>query len=215
MRGPEEDGAVVQKKTIRAAEQERPDVARRRAAWKRLQPRADAKRLIFIDETWAKTNMTRLRGRAPRGHRLIDKTPHGHWKTTTLIAALGMQGIRCSTVVDGAVNGDVFEAFVEQVLLPELQPGDVVIMDNLSSHKRSRVAELIESKKAHLRYLPPYSPDLNPIELVFSKIKQSLRSLAARSRNALWSAMQSVLDTVTANDAANCFRHAGYTLQNE
>ncbi len=159
--------------------------------------------------------MTRLRGRVPRGQRLIDKTPHGHWKTTTLIAALGVQGIRCSTVVDGAVNGDVFEAFVEQVLAPELQPGDVVIMDNLSSHKRARVAELIESKQARLRYLPPYSPDLNPIELVFSKIKQLLRSLAARSRDALWSAMQKVLDAVTANDAINCFRHAGYTLQND
>jgi len=128
---------------------------------------------------------------------------------------MGVQGIRCSTVVDGAVNGDVFEAFVEQVLAPELQPGDVVIMDSLSSHKRARVAELIESKQARLRYLPPYRPDLNPIELVFSKIQQLLRSLAARSRDALWSAMQKVLDAVTANDATNCFRHAGYTLQND
>jgi len=159
--------------------------------------------------------MTRLRGRAPRGERLIDKTPHGHWKTTTLIAALGISGMRCSTVVDGAVNGDMFEAFVEQVLVPELRAGDVVIMDNLSSHKRQRVRELIEAARARLVFLPPYSPDLNPIELVFSKIKQSLRSLAARSRDALWSAMQKVLDAVTANDATNCFRHAGYTLQNE
>jgi transposase len=146
---------------------------------------------------------------------LIDKTPHGHWKTTTLIAALGIQGICCSTVVDGAVNGDVFEAFVEQVLLPELRPGDIVIMDNLSSHKRERIVELIESKHAELRYLPPYSPDLNPIELVFSKVKLLLRSLAARSREVLWGTMQQVLDAVTATDAANCFRHAGYTLQNE
>ena len=120
--------------------------------------------MIFIDETWAKTNMTRLRGRAPRGQRLVDKTPQGHWKTTTLIAALGLEGMQCSTVVDGAVNGDVFEAFVEQVLVPELKPGDVVIMDNLSSHKPARVRELIEATQAELRYLPPYSPDLNPIE---------------------------------------------------
>jgi len=157
--------------------------------------------------------MTRFRGRSPRGQRLVDKTPHGHWKTTTLIAALGLTGMRCSTVVDGAVNGDVFEAFVEQVLVPELRSGDVVIMDNLSSHKRLRIRELIEAAGARLVFLPPYSPDLNPIELIFAKIKQSLRSLACRTRDALWSAMQSVLDQVTPNDAVNCYRHCGYTLR--
>jgi len=202
------------KKTTHAAEQDRPDVAERRARWCEWSHEVNPRRLIFIDETWAKTNMTRLRGRAPRGQRLINKIPHGHWKTTTLIAALGVEGIRCSTVVDGAVNGDVFEAFVRQVLLPELGPGDVVIMDNLSSHKRTRIGELIEEKRAELRYLPPYSPDMNPIELIFSKIKQALRSLAARTQEALWKAMQSILDTVTASDAVNCFRHAGYSLQN-
>lgn len=170
---------------------------------------------MFIDETWAKTNMTRLRGRAPRGERLVAKTPHGHWKTTTLIAALGIEGMRCATVVDGAVNGDVFEAFVEQVLVPKLKPGDIVIMDNLSSHKRERVRELIESARAELSYLPPYSPDLNPIEMVFSKIKQLLRSLATRTQDALWQSMQSVLDKVMPSDAINCFRHAGYTLRVE
>lgn len=144
---------------------------------------------------------------------MIDKTPHGHWKTTTLIAALGLEGVRCSTVVDGPVNGDVFEAFVRQVLMPILQPGDVVIMDNLSSHKRACLRELLEAKRAELRYLPPYSPDLNPIEMVFSKIKQALRSLAARTREELWSRMQGILDNVTPSDAINCFRHAGYTLQ--
>jgi transposase len=154
--------------------------------------------------------MTRLRGRAPRGERLIGKIPHGHWKTTTLIAALGIDGIRCSTVVDGAINGDVFEAFVRHVLLPELRPGDVVVMDNLSSHKRLAVRQLIESAGADLVYLPPYSPDLNPIELIFSKVKQLLRSLACRTREALWGSMQLVLDTVTASDATNCFRHCGY-----
>jgi transposase len=157
--------------------------------------------------------MTRLRGRAPRGQRLLYKTPHGHWKTTTLIAALGIHGVRCSTVVDGAVNGDVFEAFVEQVLIPGLRPGDVVIMDNLSSHRRPRVRELIEHAAARLVFLPAYSPDLNPIELIFAKAKQLLRSMACRSRGALWSAMQSVLDQVTPSDAANCFKHCGYTLQ--
>ncbi len=159
--------------------------------------------------------MTRLRGRAPRGERLVDKTPHGHWQTTTLIAALGIEGMQCSTVVDGAVNGDVFEAFVEQVLVGELKPGDVVIMDNLSSHKRARVRELIEATQAQLRYVPPYSPDLNPIEMVFSKIKQLLRTLACRTKTTLWRSMQAVLDTVTPEDAVNCFRHAGYPLHVE
>ena len=154
--------------------------------------------------------MTRLRGRALRGQRLRVKVPHGHWKTTTLIAALGLEGIRCSTVVDGAVNGDIFEAFVEHVLVPALRPGDMVVMDNLSSHKRHRTRQLIEGAGADLVFLPPYSPDLNPIELVFSKIKQRLRSLAYRSREALWRAMQTVLDAVTATDAINCYRHCGY-----
>jgi len=157
--------------------------------------------------------MTRLRGRAPRGERLVDKTPHGHWKTTTLIAALGIEGMRCSTVVDGAVNGDVFEAFVEQVLVPDLRPGDVVIMDNLSSHKRQRIRELIEDAGARLMFQPPYSPDLNPIELVFAKVKQLLRSMACRTRDTLWKSMQSVLNKVTPSDAANCFKHCGYTLR--
>jgi len=190
-------------------------VAARRAQWRSEQPRRDAGNLIFIDETWAKTNMTRLRGRAPVGERLIAKVPHGHWKTTTLIAALDRGGIRCSTVVDGAVNAEVFEAFVQQVLLPTLVAGDVVVMDNLSSHKRRRTRELIRSRGAEVLFLPPYSPDLNPIENVFAKIKQCLRSLACRTREGLWQAMQSVLDRVTPADAVNCIRHCGYTLQSE
>lgn len=157
--------------------------------------------------------MTRLRGRAPRGVRLIDKVPHGHWKTTTLIAALGISGMRCSTVVDGAVNGDVFEAFVEHILVRGLRRGDIVIMDNLSSHKRERIRMLIEAAGARLLFLPPYSPDLNPIELIFAKVKQLLRSLASRTRDALWKAMQSVLDKVTPSDASNCYKHCGYTLE--
>ena len=173
------------------------------------------RRLIFIDETWAKTNMTRLRGRAPIGERLIAKAPHGHWKTTTLIAALGIEGMRCSTVVDGPVNARLFEAFVEQVLVPQLRDGDLVVMDNLSSHKTDRTRKLIEAAGTQLLFLPPYSPDLNPIEMIFAKIKQLLRSLACRTRETLWQAMQSVLDQITAADARNCFRHCGYTLQLE
>jgi transposase len=157
--------------------------------------------------------MTRLRGRAPVGQRLVAKVPHGHWRTTTLIAALSTAGIRCSTVVDGAINADVFQAFVTQVLVSQLHPGDVVVLDNLSSHKGAATRAAIEAAGATLLFLPPYSPDLNPIEMIFAKIKQALRSLACRTREALWGAMQGVLDRITAADAANCYRHCGYTLQ--
>lgn len=154
--------------------------------------------------------MTRLRGRAPRGHRVVAAVPHGHWKTTTLIAALDHTGVRCSMTLDGAVNRLAFEAFVEQVLTPTLRPGDLVVMDNLSSHKGVRTPALIHAAQAELVYLPPYSPDLNPIELAFSKIKQALRSLSLRTVDALWQTMQSVLDRVTATDAEGFFHHCGY-----
>lgn len=157
--------------------------------------------------------MTRLRGRAPRGERLVASVPHGHWKTTTVIAALGLEGIRCALNVDGAVNRNVFEAFVEQVLAPVLRPGDLVVLDNLSSHKGPRIPQLIRAAGAELVYLPPYSPDLNPIELAFSKTKQLLRSQAHRSVTTLWAAMQSVLDQTTPSDAVNYFRHCGYATQ--
>jgi transposase len=154
--------------------------------------------------------MTRLYGRAPRGERVVAAVPHGHWKTTTLIAALDHAGVRCSMTLDGAVNRLAFEAFVEWVLRPTLRPGDLVVMDNLSSHKGARTPQLICSARAELIYLPPYSPDLNPIELAFSKIKQALRSLSLRTVDALWSTMQNVLDQVTASDAEGFFRHRGY-----
>lgn len=157
--------------------------------------------------------MTRRRGRAPAGERLIAKVPHGHWKTTTLIGALGVEGMHCSTVVDGAVDGDIFTAFVQEVLAPSLKPGDLVVMDNLSSHKGPRIRALLEAQGATLLYLPPYSPDFNPIEMIFAKIKQALRSLACRTREALWTVMQSVLDQVRPSDARNCFIHCGYTLR--
>ena len=187
-------------------------MAQRRRDWREHQPALDAGRLIFIDETWAKTNMTRLRGRAASGERLVARVPHGHWKTTTLIAALGQSGMRCSTTVDGAVNREVFEAFVEQVLTPSLKAGDVVVMDNLSSHKGQRVRQLIESAGAKVLYLPPYSPDLNPIELAFAKLKQLMRSAAHRTMDALWQDVQRMLDLITPDDAAGFYHHCGYTL---
>ena len=154
--------------------------------------------------------MTRLRGRALRGTRVVAAVPHGHWKTTTLVAALDTHGVRCSMTLDGPVNGAAFEAFVAHVLVPTLRPGDLVVMDNLSSHKGTRTAELIRAAGADLVYLPPYSPDLNPIELAFSKIKQALRSLACRTVDQLWSCTQSVLDLITPADAHAFFRHCGY-----
>jgi transposase len=157
--------------------------------------------------------MTRLRGRAPRGQRVIEAVPHGHWKTTTLIAALGFHGMRCAMVLDGAVNALAFQAFVQHVLTPKLRPSDLVVLDNLSSHKRPRIAELIRAAGAELVYLPPYSPDLNPIELAFSKVKQALRSLAARSVAEQWRGVQPILDRVTASDATSFFRHCGYPTQ--
>ena len=172
----------------------------------------DPAKLVFIDETWAKTNMTRTRGRAPVGERLVAAVPHGHWKTTTLVAALGHAGMRCSMTLDGSVNRAAFEAFVERVLVPALSPGDVVVVDNLSSHKGSRVRGLVEAAGATLLYLPPYSPDLNPIEMAFSKLKQLMRSAAHRTADALWSDVQRMLDLITADDAANYIRHCGYTL---
>lgn len=167
---------------------------------------------MFIDETWGKTNMTRLRGRTLRGERLIQKVPHGHWKTTSLIAALDIQGIRCSTTVDGAINGDMFVAFCQQVLAATLQPGDLVVMDNLSAHKVAGVRHAIEGTGASVVYLPPYSPDFNPIELAFSKLKQLMRSAAHRTVAGLWGHTQSLLDQITSSDAIGFFRHCGYTL---
>jgi transposase len=175
----------------------------------------DPGKLVFIDESWAKTNMTRLRGRCPVGERLVEKVPFGHWTTTTLVAALDCNGMRCSMTLDGAVNRIAFEAFVEQILVPTLSPGDMVVMDNLSSHKGVRVQQLIQAADARLLYLPPYSPDLNPIEPAFSKLKQLLRSIAHRTVDALWADVQRILDQISASDARGFFTHCGYTLQIE
>ena len=154
--------------------------------------------------------MARLYGRSPRGARLVCAEPHGHWKTTTLIAAIRDDGVIAPYIHDGAINGDVFLAYVEQVLAPTLEQGDIVIMDNLASHKVAGVRAAIEATGATLLYLPAYSPDLNPIENVFAKIKSDLRKLAARTVDALWAGIEAALPKVTANDCANCFTHAGY-----
>ncbi len=154
--------------------------------------------------------MTRTRGRAPRGERVIDYVPHGHWKTTTFLAALRVNGLTAPLVIDGAINGDIFLAYARQQLAPTLKPNDIVVMDNLSSHKIDGVREAIESAGAQLLYLPPYSPDLNPIEQVFAKLKALLRKYRERTIEGLWQRLGAVLDKFSEDECANYFRHSGY-----
>lgn len=175
-----------------------------------MQSGLDPDHLVFIDETWAKTNMTRPRGRSHQGTRLVAKIPHGHWKTTTFLAALRTSGLTAPLVIDGAINGDMFLAYVQQQLAPTLQPSDIVIMDNLSSHKKAGVREAIESVGAAVLYLPPYSPDLNPIEQVFSKFKWLLRGACERTVDALWDTCGRLLDRFSPGECRNYFRHCGY-----
>ena len=169
-------------------------------------------KLVFLDESGAKTNMTRTRGRAPRGVRVIEKVPHGHWAITTMISAVRTTGPCAAAVISGATDSDVFLAYVEHVLVPELTQGDVVILDNLQPHKAAGVKEMLEAAGAKLLYLPPYSPDFNPIENMWSKVKQHLRSAAARTFDALQEAVTSALTTITAEDCVGFFRHCGYAI---
>ena len=165
---------------------------------------------MFIDETWAKTNMARTRGRAARGARLLAAVPHGHWKTTTFVAALRHDEITAPLVIDRPMNGPAFKAYVEQMLAPTLKSGDIVIMDNLPAHKVKGVRKAIEAAGAYLVYLPPYSPDFNPIEQVFAKLKALLRKAAERSVDALWDKIGQLLDLFPPNECRNYFRNAGY-----
>jgi transposase len=200
----------AQKKSAHAAEQDRPDVLRRRWDWFEGQPDLDPARLVFIDETWASTNMARTHGRAPRGERLRSPVPHGHWKTTTLVAGLRNTGMVAPMVLDGPINGELFRTYVEEVLVPTLRPGDVVIVDNLGSHKGAAVRTAIEAAGASLLYLPPYSPDFNPIEHAFAKLKAMLRKAAARTIDALWATIGRISDAFTPDECANYFAAAGY-----
>ena len=182
----------------------------RRQAWFDAQPDLDPQRLVFIDETWASTAMARTHGRAPRGARLRAGIPHGHWKTTTFVAGLRLTGIVAPMVLDGPINRLTFEAYVTQVLVPDLSPGDIVIMDNLSSHKAPTVRNAIEAAGASLFFLPPYSPDFNPIENAFSKLKALLRKAAERTVDGLWATIGALIDLVTPTECANYFTAAGY-----
>ena len=192
------------------SEQDRPDIARRRARWKKYQGRLDPRRLVFIDETWAKTNMAPIRGWAVRGQRLRARVPYGHWKTLTFLAALRCDRIDAPCVFDGPINGESFAAYVRQILVPTLTPGDVVILDNLGSHKGKAVRAAIRAVGARLLFLPPYSPDLNPIEQVFAKLKHLMRQAAERTVEATWKRTGSLLDRFPPDECQRYLVNAGY-----
>jgi len=198
------------KKSLRAAEQERADVARARRRWIREQGMFDPARLVFIDETAANTKMARLSGRCARGERLVGRVPHGHWKTITFVGALRHNGMTAPFVVDGPMTGPTFLCYVEQCLAPTLKRNDTVVMDNLPTHKVAGVREAIEARGARLRYLPQYSPDLNPIEMAFSKLKAFLRKVAERTVRRLCCRIGSFARRLSAREACNYFKHAGY-----
>ena len=185
-------------------------MVRKRTRWKAYQGRIDPRRLVFIDETWTKTNMAPLRGWAPKGQRLRAKAPFGHWKTMTLLAALRHDRIDAPWVFDGPINANSFSVYVEQVLVPTLAPGDIVVMDNLASHKSQAVRAAIRAAGAHLLFLPPYSPDLNPIEQVFAKLKHLLRKAAERTVEATWRRIGKLLNQFSSTECANYLVNSGY-----
>lgn len=185
-------------------------MARRRAQWVKYQPRIDAARLVFIDETWTRTDMAPLRGWGPRGQRLVAQVPHGRWTTTTFLAALRHDRIAAPWLLDGPIDGESFTTYVERVLCPTLRAGDIVVMDNLTSHKSPRARRLIRAAGARLFFLPKYSPDLNPIEQLFAKLKHFLRKAAARNFDAICAAIGQILGTFTAEECAAYFHNSGY-----
>jgi transposase len=202
----------AKKKTLRASEQDRPEVKKQRKAWEKKLRKIDPNRLVFLDESGAKTNMTRQYGRTLQGKRLFDAVPGGQWNSTTMIAAIRLEGVATAMITEGATNTLVFHGFVEQFLTPALRPGDIVVMDNLSSHKASCVIEAIEAVGAEAWFLPPYSPDFNPIELMWSKVKGQLRSIAARTKRTLVTAIGKALKIISQQDIAGWFAHDGYGI---
>jgi transposase len=188
-------------------------VARHRGRWRVWQRYMDPARFVFLDETGATTNMTRRYGWAPKGQRLIDAAPYGHWKTTTFVAGLRATGIVAPLVLDGPMHGPAFRAYVEQMLARTLEAGDIVVMDNLPAHKVSGVSEAIRDVGASIMYLPAYSPDLNPIEQAFAKLKALLRQAATRTREALWNAIGAFLNTFTPDECRSYLANSGYEFE--
>jgi len=184
----------------------------RRKDWHATQETVDAERLVFLDETGLKTDLTRLRGWAEGGNRLVEAVPSGKWQTNTLVHAIALDGTRAAMVLDGPMNSESFTGFCQWLLAPALHPGDLVVMDNLSSHKSASAVEAIEAVGAEVVYLPPYSPDLNPIENIFSKIKQLIRGLKPRSLKSIVEAVEQVLPKITLDDLLTTFLHCGYAI---
>jgi transposase len=195
---------------LHASEQERPDVKAQRQAWRERIVHVDPHRLVFLDESGAKTNMTRLYGRIIGGARVVDSAPGGHWCTTTMLSALRLDGSTTAMVIEGATDREVFEAYVQHVLIPTLRHGDVVVLDNLAPHKTPEIVAAIEAAGAQVWFLPPYSPDLNPIEKMWSKVKQFLRSAKARTKEALLNAIATALQSVCSSDAQGWYASCGY-----
>ena len=178
--------------------------------WREFQTKVESCRLIFLDESGVKTNMTRLYGRASRGKRCHDKAPDGRWKTVTVLSSIRLDGETESLMFEGAVDRKTFEAYIEQILGPSLRAGDIVVMDNLGSHKSQVAQEFVESRSASYLFLPAYSPDFNPIEKMWSKVKQILRGIKARTQEELFAAVAKALSMVTADDAQGWFESCGY-----
>jgi transposase len=195
---------------VRAAEQERPDVAEARMRWQDEQPQLDPAKLVFVDESGASTKMARLYGHAKRGRRVVGRVPWGHWKTVTFVAGLRLDGFTAPLAIDCAMNGAIFVEYLRQCLAPSLKPGDIVIIDNLPAHKRDEVRVIVEGVGATLRYLPPYSPDLNPIEQSFAKLKAHLRKAKERTIPALYDRIGEALATFQPTEFRNYFRKSGY-----
>jgi len=185
-------------------------VARRRRRWRARQASLDPARLVFIDETWVKTNMAPLRGWGPKGRRLRGFAPHCRWRTLTFLGALRCDRLTAPCVFDGPIDGACFRAYVEQQLVPTLKPGDIVVMDNLGSHKSAAVRQMIRAAGARLRYLPPYSPDLNPIEQAFAKIKHWMRMAQKRTVEDTWRHVGALVETIQPQECQNYFENAGY-----
>jgi transposase len=197
---------------LSATERHRADVVEAREAFRTTVAAIARKELVFVDESGITTKMTRLYGRAPKGQRVREAIPHGGWKGMTILGALGVTGMQAAMTVEAATDADIFGTFVEQVLAPTLRAGQVVVMDNLSAHKEERVRVLIEARGCRLLYLPPYSPDLNPIEPIWSKVKSNLRARKARTWDTLAQGVGAALETITAQDARGCFAHCSYAL---
>lgn len=198
------------KKTLKASEQNREDIKQKRDSWLQFQKKVDINRLVFLDETGAKTNMTRLYGRSKKGKRCNDSAPDGRWERTTILSALRLTGETYTVVFEGATDGEMYNAYVKNILTPALKPGDVVVMDNLNVHKSEIAKKLISDAGAECLFLPAYSPDLNPIEKMWSKIKSILRRMKARTSDTLYEAIKFALDEVNANDATGWFASCGY-----